>query len=318
MIISASRRCDIPAMFSQWFINRLSEKFALVPNPFNSKRYQFVDLSKESVDIIVFWTKNPRPIMRRLFEIDDMGYKYYFQFTLTPYDKSIETNLPNKDILIKTFIELSKSIGKNKVVWRYDPIILNDIYDLNYHKVMFEKFASKLSNYTNLCYISFVDNYKNISKDMNIKTNYKSSINYIKSVAKELSIIASNYGLEVFTCAENIDLTEFNIQKGSCINKDIIENILNGRVTVGKDKNQRKECKCLESIDIGTYNCCTLGCKYCYANQSELSAKERNKLHNKYSQLLIGSLAKDAIITKRDNKSVIDYQLDFFSLLNKK
>ncbi len=302
MIISASRRTDIPSYYGEWFINRLKEGVIYVVNPYNTKRYSKVNCTKECVDMIVFWSKNPKPFFKYLSELDEMGYNYYFQFTLTPYDKSVEKRLPNKKELIKTFIDLSKRIGKNKVIWRYDPIILNETLTLEYHAKMFEEFSRQLSQYTERCIISFVDSYKKeaaMSKtDMHL-------------LGKLFSDIAKKTNLKLYTCSEQIDLSEYNINHGACIDKELIEKILGQEILVSNDKNQREACCCAESIEIGTYSSCANGCSYCYAMNSEKKVLLNMANHHPDSNVLIGALPSDAINTNRDTRSIINKQIQF-------
>ncbi len=312
MIISATRRTDIPSYYGKWFLNRLKEGYVLIQNPYNINRYSKAILTKETVDIIVFWTKNPIPFIKYLDEIDKMGYTYYFQFTITPYDKSIEKNLPNKKEILDSFIYLSNRLGINRVVWRYDPIIINNKFTVEYHEKMFEYMASKLKGYTNRCIISFVDDYKNVTRRMGEYQTTLLTKNKIEKLAQSFSKIAKKNNLEIFTCSEEVDLTKYNIKKSACIDKELIEKILNTKVNVKIDKNQRKECRCVESIEIGTYNCCANGCNYCYALQSEESSFDNIKEHNPNSPTLIGEVSKDAIITNRETKSIIEKQMSLF------
>jgi len=141
MILSVSRRTDIPNYYSEWFYNRIREGFLYVRNPMNPHQISKISLSSDIVDCIVFWTKNPANMMPRLDELQN--YKYYFQFTLTGYGKDIEPNIPNKrKDLIKTFQNLSERIGSEKVIWRYDPILLNEKYISEYHIKAFKEIAS--------------------------------------------------------------------------------------------------------------------------------------------------------------------------------
>ena len=168
MIISVSRRTDIPSYYSEWFFNRLKDGYAYVRNPMNPHQISEVSLSPDVVDGIVFWTKNPTPMLNRLDELQD--YTYYFQFTLTPYGVDIEKNIPSKNkIVIPTFQKLSTLIGKDRVIWRYDPILLNDKYTLQYHMKYFRVLCDKLAGYTEKCTISFLDLYKNILSDDDIR-----------------------------------------------------------------------------------------------------------------------------------------------------
>ncbi len=312
MIISATRRCDIPAYYGEWFLNRLKDGHALVQNPYNQNRYSKVSLSKNDVDIIVFWTKNPIPFLGYLPKIDELGYRYYFEFTITPYGKKTEKNLPDKKVLIDIFVKMSEKLGKHRMIWRYDPIIIDEHYDIAYHKEKFAYMAGRLSGSANRCVISFVDGYKNVTARMGKNPSYNISLSSVYEISEAFSKIAKENDIEIFTCAEKYDLEKYGIKHGACIDKDIIENILGCKIAGAKDKNQRPECLCVESIDIGTYNCCANGCKYCYALQSEESALKNIKRHNPKSPVLIGEVNPKAIITQRDAKSVLINQMSFF------
>ncbi len=312
MIISATRRTDIPSYYGKWFVNRLKEGYVLIQNPYNPERYSKALLTKDAVDIIVFWTKNPIPFIKYLNEIDKMGYIYYFQFTITPYNKNIEKNLPDKKEIFESFLYLSKRLGTNKMVWRYDPIIISKEFTLEYHTNMFEYMCSKLTGYTNRCIISFVDDYKNVTRRMGGNPSSLLTQETIFKLAKKFSEIALKYNINLFTCSEEIDLTKYNIKKSSCIDKNIIEDILGMKIDVKRDKNQREECRCVESIEIGTYNCCNNGCNYCYALQSETVSLNNMKKHNPKSETLIGEVKKDAVITNRDSKSIVINQMSLF------
>ncbi len=312
MIISASRRCDIPSYFGKWFVNRLKAGYVLIQNPYNSNRYSKALLSIEAVDIIVFWTKNPIPFIKYLDEIDAMGYTYYFQYTITPYDKSVECNLPDKDRLIDAFIYLSNRLGRSKMVWRYDPIIIDNRHTIEYHITMFTYMCKKLRGYTNRCVISFVDDYKNVSRRMGYNPTYDMTIENIHILACEFSRIAMQNDIVISTCSEQIDLSIYGISKSSCIDNNIIEDILGTKIEVKIDKNQREECRCMESIEIGTYNCCLNGCNYCYALKSNKQAKENLQNHDPNSEVLIGQVNKEAVITNRKTKSIIIKQISLF------
>ena len=160
MIISASRRTDIPTYYSEWFLNRIKDGFVYVRNPMNVHQISKISLSPDVVDGIVFWTKNPVPMLDKLYNLQD--YAYYFQFTVNSYGKDIEANIPSKnDIIVPAFRELSRIIGAEKVIWRYDPIMLTSKYTIDYHVNYFNELAKRLSGYTHKCVISFVDFYRN-------------------------------------------------------------------------------------------------------------------------------------------------------------
>lgn len=308
MIISASRRTDIPCYYSQWFINRLREGYALVPNPRNNHRYSKVLLTPDTIDCIVFWTKNPIPMLSRLKEIEDMGYPYIFQFTLTPYDTSIEAGLPPKERLIQVFKDLSHRIGAKGVVWRYDPIIITDQLTVEKHVHYFSEMCKELKGLTERCVISFVDEYKNMAHRMGVSKEYRMSKENILKVSQAFGGIARKNGIEIVTCAEDIDLKEYGINKGACIDQAIIEEALGCPIKVKKDKNQRSACGCLESLEIGAYESCANGCVYCYASSSPERVKLNMKQHDPLSPVLIGHVDETKAITVRDSKSIKDRQ----------
>ena len=163
MILSVSRRTDIPNWYSAWFYNRIREGFLYVRNPFNSRQISRIPLSPDLVDCIVFWTKNPKNMMPRLGELQD--YDFLFQFTLTGYGKDVEPGVPDKKHMIGVFRALSEQIGHERVIWRYDPILLSERYTPEYHLKAFREIAERLAGYTDRVVISFVDFYAKMKKN---------------------------------------------------------------------------------------------------------------------------------------------------------
>jgi DNA repair photolyase len=307
LIISASRRTDIPAYYSDWFINRLKDEYFIVPHPRNNKLCFKIKIDKSNLDCIVFWTKNPIPILSKLDVIDDLGYKYYFQFSLTPYSKLIETNLPSKRDLYKGFIHLSNKLGKDFVIWRYDPIIIDDNHTIKWHLIQFENMCSKLSEYTSRCVISFID----INK--NIKSLYQEiSLNDKTTIAKEFLKIASKYKMQLYACSEDVCLEQYGISKRSCIDKEIVDKLLGESIRVDQEKNQRKYCRCIESIDIGTYNTCDNGCTYCYAVLNRNEVKKVISNHDCNNAMINNKINNDVVIKEKSKPSIIDKQLKLF------
>lgn len=311
MIISASRRTDIPAFYSQWFFNRIKEGYVLVPNPFNPKMISRVNLNADLIDCIVFWTKNPTPMINELSKLND--YKYYFQFTLNPYETEIEKNLPSLNKRIDIFKRLSDKISKEKVIWRYDPILTNEKYNVFFHQDAFAQITEKLKGYTETCMLGFIDHYQHIRNSIS-KFNIKPLIKEdIEEMAKSFKATADSCHLELNTCTVKVDLRHLNIPSGLCIDKHLIERIIGYPISAKKDKNQRNICNCIESIDIGTYESCLNGCIYCYANKCNDNAIKYNmKMHDKNSPLLIGDLNKDCIIKEREMKSLRNNQFSLF------
>ena len=311
MIISASRRTDIPAFYSQWFFNRIKEKFVLVPNPFNSKMISRISLSPDVVDCIVFWSKNPAPMIEKLCLLKE--YKYYFQFTLNPYGKEIENHLPDLDKRIDIFKRLSDKIGKEKVIWRYDPILTNETYNVSFHQEKLAKIAYALRDHTERCMLGFIDHYHHIRSTVsqfNIKPLVKEDI---EEMAISFKKTIDNYPIMMDTCTVKVDLTHLGIESGLCVDNKLIERIVGYPISARKDKNQRDICRCVESIDIGTYESCLNGCVYCYAIKGNYNTVRYNRAkHDKNSPLLIGEISKEDSIKDREMKSLRNDQLSLF------
>lgn len=298
VIISASRATDIPAFHSDWFFRCLENGYIKWVNPFNNKEsYVFFDETR----VIVFWTKNPEPMIQYLKVLDNKRIGYYFQFTLNDYEKEgFEPNVIKLEERIKIFKKLSEKIGKEKVIWRFDPLILTDQLDTDKLTEKIENIAKELKGYTEKLVFSYAD----IQIYSKVKNNLsKKNIKYIEfdsekkiEIAKKISEIGKKFNLEVATCAENIDLSVYGIKKNKCVDDELMvrlfkddkklmeflgydENLFSDYVENKKlkDKGQRADCGCIMSKDIGEYNTCMHLCVYCYANFSEEMVKENIK-----------------------------------------
>ncbi len=268
MIVSVSRRTDIPAFYSDWFFDQLKEGQVLVPNPFNKKQISTVSLRPNDVDCFVFWSKDPKSMVDRLHLLND--FDYYFQFTITSYGRDIETNLRTKDEIVTEFQRLSDAIGTDKVIWRYDPILLNSTYTKEFHFESFERLASQLSGYTNVCFISFIDtDYRNVKRNATALQLSEIHDFDMLDIGHVFSEIGRRYNIKIHTCVETVDLSQYGIMPGACIDKNLIERITNKKFSSYKLDNQRPGCNCLTCKDIGQYNTCAHGCLYCYANYSK-------------------------------------------------
>ena len=323
MIISASRRTDIPNYYSDWFFNRLKEGFLYVRNPMFIHQVSKINLDKELIDCIVFWTKNPSNMIDRLDELD--GYNYYFQFSVTGYGNKIEPGIPSKtDVIIPVFKRLSKLIGKNRVIWRYDPILLNEQYHAEYHIRAFEKIARELHGYTERVVISFVDLYKKTksnTKNAGIDI-WELTDDQMIRLAESMAQIAKKFDLEIESCAEKIDLESVGVRHGCCIDKSLIEQIIGYSLKGSKDKNQREECGCFESIEIGSYDTCKNNCRYCYANLNDNQVSRKAELYDPNSPLLCGEIGPHDRVTERKIKSLkadisdsVGIQTDMFNMI---
>ena len=309
MIISASRRTDIPAFYSKWFMNRIREGYLLNKNPFNPNQIKRIPLNAYQVDAIIFWTRNAKPLIKYLDELDEKEFNYYFQYTITGYPRELEKHTPNPYKAIETFNELSDKIGKDKVIWRYDPIIFTKYTQFDEHIRLFDKISKSLENKTSKVVISFADPYRKITKKLDL-IEYKDILeekNKLYELVKIMSDIAKSRNMIIETCSEEIDLSYCNINHGKCIDNNLIESLFNINLNAKKDKNQRKECGCVQSVDIGVYNTCSHGCTYCYATFSEKSVLNNKSMHNPNSPMLIGNLddLNDEVIKKLNSEQTL-------------
>jgi len=295
MIISASRRTDIPAFYTPWFMNRVREGFLLTRNPFNPHQLKRVSLLPDEVDAIVFWTRNPSMLMPHLQELDRLGYRYYFQYTLTGYPRNLEATVPRPRKAIQTFSELSDRIGPDRVVWRYDPILLSNMVDSNEHKRLFSKIASLLAGRTRRVVISFFDPYKKTQRNLSridglVYSDITQDRGAMSDLARFMFGEANSHGMSIESCAELSDLQSAGIPPGKCIDAGLINTLFGLSVDEAKDPGQRKECGCVKSVDIGAYNTCLHGCAYCYATFSQGTVRSNRKKHDPHSPLLLGGV----------------------------
>ncbi len=296
MIISASRRTDIPAFYAEWFINRIREGYLFVRNPFNVHQVTRVDLSPSAVEAIVFWTKNAAPMLDYLDELDARGYRYYFHFTLTAYPETIEPFVPREEKLLETFRDLSLRIGPERVVWRFDPLLISDITPESVIMETFARLAGHLRGKTERVTISFCRFYRTVKNRLDrIGKETGSSFHdmstdscRVREMAKEMARIALSNNIKITSCAEKLDLSEFGVEHGKCVDDGIIKRALGITVPPAKDPHQREECLCVRSQDIGQYDTCVHGCLYCYANPSKDRANRNRSRHDPMSPYLIG------------------------------
>ncbi len=304
MIISASRRTDIPAFYSRWFINRLRAGYCIVPNPFDTRQTAYISLSPEDVDVIVFWTRNPRPLFQYLDELEARSYRYYFQYTLMDNPRLLDEHNPPSAAALDTFRKLADRIGPQRLVWRYDPIVLSNLTSPDFHRDAYEKLAVALRGSTRRSVISLLDVYGKIRKRLTGLAAQGAQLiplqagfdplrvapsglpvgadmpDWLGSLLRDLAQIAQANQMEIVSCAEELDLQPFGIQPGKCIDDDLIARVFGLEVSHAKDAGQRKACGCVQSKDIGMYDSCLLGCRYCYATSSFERARQNYLRHD--------------------------------------
>ncbi len=310
MIISASRRTDVPACYSDWFFERLQAGFVLARNPWNPHQVSKISLAPEVVDGLVFWTKDPRPMLPRLQELP--AVPFYFQFTLTPYGREVEPGLPEKQaVLLPAFRQLSASVGKERVVWRYDPVFLSGTYSMEYHCHAFAEMARQLAGFTETCTVSFLDLYRDTPKKIRPLGITPPDVRQQRELLAQFAQIARQTGIALSTCAEPGIGEALGIPPAHCIDRARLERIGGVPLSVERDKHQRPGCGCAASVDIGAYQTCPHGCVYCYATKGILTAQEHYRQHDPHSPLLFGQLGPQDRVQERKLASNRMAQIDF-------
>jgi len=275
-IISASRRTDIPAFYGNWFMNRIAERFAGYVNPFNAKK-SIISLKKDDISSIVLWSKNFSPFIKNAILLKEEGYSLFFNYTLTGLPDIFEPFTPDENESLDSIKYLSRDFSPDQINWRYDPILISGITGIDYQIDKFTSLCKALSGYIRRCYISFPTVYGKVERSFN---NFTSSTGIHLSnldiqdritLAEKLAYIAEKYGIKIFSCCGDY-LTGEKINKGHCINGDILSSISGKDLSKLKIRPTRKECGCTESVDIGIYDSCPHGCIYCYANSDIVKA----------------------------------------------
>lgn len=284
MIISASRRTDIPALYGQWFLERLGAGEVLVPDLYRAGGGMRVLFSPQAVDCIVFWTKNPLPLLPLLDRIEALGYcRYYFSYTITAFGPELEPGLPPLAERLAGFQALSRRLGPGRVDWRFDPIILDGARTPRWYGGRFAALCRELAPYTRRCILSFADPYPHLRGLIS-----GAGRSQMEETAARLAEAAQKHGLPLSTCGEEGDFSPWGIGHGACISQGRVEEAAGYPVKVKPHKGQRGACQCVESVDVGIYNTCVNGCAYCYATKSAVAAQKRFASHDPRSPLLAG------------------------------
>ncbi len=269
MIVSASRRTDIPAFYADWFARRLREGFCLVPNPFNPSRVATVPLRREDVDAFVFWTRNPVPFGGVLDELDLRGWPYCFLFTITGYGPPLEPSAPPLDAAVEALLGLSRRIGPDRVIWRYDPILYGGRWGPEWHLDNFAAIARSLEGAVRMVKTSYLDLYRKTARrlraagfpDMPDPAERPESPGLLAALGR----IARSRGMRLTTCAEAPAVSVPEAEPGACVDPDLLGRISGADLPRCKDAGQRPLCRCAPSRDIGMTDSCGHGCVYCYA-----------------------------------------------------
>ena len=305
MIINTGQRTDIPAFYSEWFMNRIREGYVRVRNPYNRSQVTEYILNPDVVDILCFCTKNPKPMLEYLDELS--RFRQYWFVTITPYGEDVEENVPPWEEVAEAVKSLSEVIGERAVGIRYDPVILTDRYTVDYHIESFKAITGKLAGYASSVVISFVDLYEKTKKNMPEAKRVPMSAQI--ELSKAFKAIADENNMVIRTCRENENLAEFGIDVAGCMTKEVLEEATGEYLDGTKGGNNILDCNCLLGNDIGEYNTCAHFCKYCYANYDKRAVVENMRRHDPSSPFLIGNSEDDDRIHKAVQKSFISGQM---------
>lgn len=311
MIIQTGLRTDIPAFYSQWFLNRLKEGYVLVRSPYDPNLVTRYSLSLDVVDMIGFCTKNPAPMLPHMDALK--GYGQYWYVTITPYGTDIEPNVPPKEQVMEDFKKLSFLVGADCVGWRYDPIFLSREYPLERHLADFEAMARDLAGYTKTCVISFIDLYRKVQRNFPEAGEVAKADRLV--IGKEFVRIGRKYGMVIKSCGEGRELEPYGVDCDGCMTVDVYEKAIGKKPLAPKQRARgRSECACYLSCDIGQYDTCAHFCRYCYANTNRAAVCRNRKEHDPDSPLLVGRLRPQDRIREAKQESWLDGQMSLWDM----
>lgn len=302
MILNTGGRTDTVQYYTDWLLQRFSEGYVLTRNPMFPSKVIRYELTPDKVDCVVFCSKNYKPILPRLHEITDR-FHTYFHYTITAYGRDIEPGVPSIEESMETLKALSRLVGKQRIAWRYDPVLLTKENTIGRHLETFERMAGELAPYIDRCIFSFVEMYKKL--EVNMPELIPLSCQDMESLAQGLGSIAKKYGISIQTCGTNGDYTRYGIHASGCMTLDILGKANGITFRSRKHKGTRQGCHCIESRDIGAYDTCLNGCKYCYANKSPQKAFENRQYHDPVSPLLLGHVKPEDTILQGAQKSFL-------------
>ena len=309
MIINTGSRTDIPDFYSAWFLRRVREGFVMVRNPYNPRQVTRYSLDPGVVDALVFCTKNPAPMLPRLEELT--AFSKYWHVTITPYDKDVEPNVPEKRLVLDSFRNLSRAVGKERVCWRYDPVFLSETYTLEFHQEAFARMAAYLEGYTEQAVFSFIDLYEKTK--MNFPEVRQVPKEAQHQLARSFAETCRAHGITLRSCLESPELSRYGIDTGGCLTRPVIEGAIGRRLEVPGHIPARTGCDCLLGSDIGVYNTCGHLCRYCYANYDERAVKAGMRAHDPNSPFLIGNAMPGDVVREAVQRSWISGQMSLFS-----
>jgi hypothetical protein len=289
MIISASYKTDIPTFYGEWFMNRLRAGYCKMVNPYN-RRVIRVSLHRDTVEGIVFWTKNVGPFIKHLPEVKERGFPFILQHTINGYPRALEQAVVDAPRAVEHLRQVSDAFGPRVCVWRYDTIINSSLTPREYHIDTFARLAKSLEGATDEVVISFAHLYQKTLRNMEKATKEHGftwsdpSDDWKQALATELASIASAHRIRLTVCSQPQFIMP-GCYEARCVDADRLADVVGSPVKACL-KGNRKECGCFESRDIGEYDTCPHGCVYCYAVKNQNLAKGRYKKHDSHGETL--------------------------------
>lgn len=311
MILQTGLRTDIPAFYTPWLLRRLEEGFVLARSPYDPKRIFRYRLSPDVVDCITFCTKNPAPMLPHMDKL--ARFRQYWFVTITPYGPDIEPRVPPKEQVMADLRRLSVIVGPECVTWRYDPILLTEVYTVERHLADFASMCTRLEGATRTCVISFIDLYEKVKRNFPEARAVRQEDRLL--LGREMSAIAARHGIRLKSCCEGDELAPFGVDCSGCMTLSTYEDALGLRLNAPRAASRSRECLCHLSADIGAYNTCAHGCRYCYANYDEASVRRAMAQHDPASPLLVGHVQPEDVVQEAKQASWVDGQLTLDGLL---
>lgn len=305
MIPQTGLRTDIPAFYTPWFLNRLTEGFVLARSPYNPAQLTRYRLDPAVVDCIGFCTKNPAPMLPHMDKLAAFGQMWFV--TITPYGEDIEPHVPPKEQIMADFRRLSAIIGPHAVAWRYDPILLTDVYTVERHLADFSAMCAALEGATDTCVISFIDLYEKVKRNFPGVRAVPQADRLL--LGREMAAIAARHGIRLKSCCEGDELATYGVDCTGCMTISTYEKALGCRLRAPRQTRNSRGCLCHLSADVGAYNTCGHGCLYCYANHNEAAVRQAMAQHDPSSPLLVGRVHPGDVIRDAQQESWKDGQL---------
>ncbi len=308
MIVSASRRTDLPAFYLPWFLRRLEEGWCRVANPFRPSQQRRVSLRPEHVSAMVFWTRRPDRLAGALDQIEARGHRRTMALvTVIEYGRDLHPYVPSIEKQVAGFRRLAERYGDpRRVCWRYDPILLGPRDSPDDHRRRFARLARQLEGSTRRVIVSFVDLYRKTARRLaqvagggyplaaditgagDQAPGDQAPGDQAQSLLRDLAREAAARGMEMRSCAEPRCYPEAGVLPGRCIDPGLLAEVF-GAMTLpsGKDRGQRPACGCAPSVDVGAADTCLHGCVYCYAVRSHRAARGAHDRHDPAGDILL-------------------------------